>query len=63
MWIQIIDLSVVQSKYVFVSMVTLPISKIKWQCHRAHWKEKKPDEETLIETVIDHDLLLHILIC
>ena len=65
MWIQSINLNVVQSKYVFVSMVTLPIisNPQNEMAMSQSTLEKKRDEETIIVTVIDHDLILHTLIC
>jgi hypothetical protein len=66
MWIQSINLNVVQSKYVFVSMVTLPIisnPQNEMAMSQSTLEKKKRDDETIIETVIDHDLILHTLIC
>lgn len=66
MWIQSINLNVVQSKYVFVSMVTLPIisnPQNEMAMSQSTLGKKKRDDETIIETVIDHDLILHTLIC
>jgi hypothetical protein len=66
MWIQSINLNEVQSKYVFVSMVTLPIisnPQNEIAMSQSTLEKKKRDDETIIETVIDHDLILHTLIC
>ena len=66
MWIQSINLNEVQSKYVFVSMVTLPIisnPQNEMAMSQSTLEKKKRDDETIIETVIDHDLILHTLIC
>jgi hypothetical protein len=47
-------------------MVTLPIisnPQNEMAMSQSTLGKKKRDDETIIETVIDHDLILHTLIC
>ena len=63
MWIQSINLNVVQSKYVLVTLPIISNPQNEMAMSQSTLEKKKRDDETIIETVIDHDLILHTLIC